>query len=123
MKVCSYINSFVVVSFLKQVMLGADLWISKLSDKDISFRPSMRFHMVDGQAISGLKALNYSSRSAVCNYIWFISVLQELIVSVGSLEFSGGKAEISDVSKCVGDVSFCNTVFAYLYYNQLVPLL
>lgn len=34
-----------------------------------------------------------------------LSLLQELIASVGSLEFSGGLAEISHVSKCVGDVS------------------
>lgn len=33
------------------------------------------------------------------------SLLQELLLSVGTLEFSGGKAEISDVFKCVGDVS------------------
>jgi hypothetical protein len=35
-----------------------------------------------------------------------MSLLQELLVSVGFLEFPGGKAQISDVSKCVGDVSF-----------------
>ncbi|KAK7813943.1 hypothetical protein CFP56_004131, partial [Quercus suber] len=28
---------------------------------------------------------------------------KELLISVGSLEFPVGKAEISDVSKCVGD--------------------
>lgn len=27
-------------------------------------------------------------------------------MSVGPLEFSGGKAEIAEVSKCLGDVSF-----------------
>lgn len=75
--------------------------------------------MVHGHAISGLKALNCSARSAVYNYVVFIFALQELLVSVGSLEFSGGKVEISDVSKCVGDVSFCNTVF--VYYNQFIP--
>ncbi|KAF3436693.1 hypothetical protein FNV43_RR19440 [Rhamnella rubrinervis] len=34
---------------------------------------------------------------------WATDRMKELLVSVGSLEFSGGKAEISDVSKCVGD--------------------
>ncbi|KAK9930781.1 hypothetical protein M0R45_018092 [Rubus argutus] len=29
--------------------------------------------------------------------------IKELLVSVGSVEFPGGKAEISDVSKCAGD--------------------
>ncbi|KAL0735061.1 hypothetical protein Bca4012_011271 [Brassica carinata] len=32
-----------------------------------------------------------------------IVLLQELLVSVGSLQFSSGKAEIKDVSRCVGD--------------------
>ena len=31
--------------------------------------------------------------------------LQELLSSLGSLEFSGGKASIDEVSKCSGDVS------------------
>lgn len=31
--------------------------------------------------------------------------MQELLVSVGSLEFSGGRAEIAEVTKCSGDVS------------------
>lgn len=32
--------------------------------------------------------------------------LQELLTSIGSLEFNGGCAEISEVSNCSGDVSF-----------------
>ena len=31
-------------------------------------------------------------------------------MSSGSLEFPGGKAQISDVSKCVGDVSFSSNI-------------
>ena len=34
---------------------------------------------------------------------WATDRIKELIASVGSLEFSGGIAEISHVSKCVGD--------------------
>ncbi|CAN6580057.1 hypothetical protein ACFX13_032204 [Malus domestica] len=34
---------------------------------------------------------------------WATDRMKELIASVGSLEFSGGIAEISHVSKCVGD--------------------
>ncbi|KAL6977933.1 hypothetical protein U1Q18_026719 [Sarracenia purpurea var. burkii] len=34
---------------------------------------------------------------------WASDRIQELLVSVGSLEFSGGRAEITDVSKCLGD--------------------
>lgn len=32
--------------------------------------------------------------------------LQDLLISVGSLEFPSGKAEVLDVSKCIGDVRF-----------------
>ncbi|KAE9462846.1 hypothetical protein C3L33_05249, partial [Rhododendron williamsianum] len=54
-----------------------------------------------------------SDRIKVCALTlgsWFLSSnirfeLQELLISVGSLEFSGGRAEITEVSKCVGDVS------------------
>ncbi|XP_061992179.1 uncharacterized protein LOC133710186 [Rosa rugosa] len=34
---------------------------------------------------------------------WATDRIKELLVSVGSVEFPGGKAQISDVSKCVGD--------------------
>ncbi|KAL6194980.1 PREDICTED: uncharacterized protein LOC101313598 [Fragaria vesca subsp. vesca] len=34
---------------------------------------------------------------------WATDRIKELLVSVGSVEFPGGNAEISDVSKCVGD--------------------
>ncbi|VVA26150.1 PREDICTED: activator of [Prunus dulcis] len=34
---------------------------------------------------------------------WATDRIKELLLSVGTLEFSGGKAEISDVFKCVGD--------------------
>ncbi|BFG13733.1 hypothetical protein CerSpe_000070 [Prunus speciosa] len=34
---------------------------------------------------------------------WARDRIKELLLSVGTLEFSGGKAEISDVFKCVGD--------------------
>jgi hypothetical protein len=34
---------------------------------------------------------------------WASDRIKELLVSVGSLELPAGKAEISDVSKCVGD--------------------
>ncbi|KAG2299691.1 hypothetical protein Bca52824_036163 [Brassica carinata] len=34
---------------------------------------------------------------------WATDRLKELLVSVGSLQFSSGKAEIKDVSRCVGD--------------------
>ncbi|XP_065625701.1 uncharacterized protein LOC111996981 isoform X3 [Quercus suber] len=34
---------------------------------------------------------------------WASDRIKELLISVGSLEFPVGKAEISDVSKCVGD--------------------
>lgn len=30
---------------------------------------------------------------------------QELLLSVGSIQFSLGRAEVEDVAKCVGDVS------------------
>ncbi|KAL4614105.1 hypothetical protein ACJW30_07G026000 [Castanea mollissima] len=34
---------------------------------------------------------------------WASDRIKELLISVGSLEFPAGKAEISDVSKCAGD--------------------
>ncbi|KAI8571160.1 hypothetical protein RHMOL_Rhmol01G0096900 [Rhododendron molle] len=34
---------------------------------------------------------------------WASDRIKELLISVGSLEFSGGRAEITEVSKCVGD--------------------
>ncbi|KAL6223277.1 hypothetical protein ACLB2K_006665 [Fragaria x ananassa] len=34
---------------------------------------------------------------------WATDTIKELLASVGSVEFQGGCAEISDVSKCVGD--------------------
>lgn len=34
---------------------------------------------------------------------WANDRIKELLVSVGSLEFPGGKAQITDVSKCAGD--------------------
>uniref|UniRef100_A0A5B7BD44 Activator of Hsp90 ATPase AHSA1-like N-terminal domain-containing protein n=1 Tax=Davidia involucrata TaxID=16924 RepID=A0A5B7BD44_DAVIN len=34
---------------------------------------------------------------------WASDRIKELLISVGSLEFSGGRAEIAEVSKCVGD--------------------
>ncbi|KAA8522649.1 hypothetical protein F0562_009189 [Nyssa sinensis] len=34
---------------------------------------------------------------------WASDRIKELLISVGSLEFSGGRAEIEEVSKCVGD--------------------
>lgn len=49
---------------------------------------------------------HFSPAIAVYSFLFAsLSLLQELIASVGSLEFSGGIAEISHVSKCVGDVS------------------
>lgn len=54
------------------------------------------------------------------SYILF-SLLQELLVSVGSLEFSGGKAEIADVSNCSGDVSFIYFFLIFLF-KFLAPL-
>ena len=39
---------------------------------------------------------------------------QELLGSVGSLQFSSGKAEIFDVNRCVGDVSFL--IFVFILY-------
>lgn len=35
----------------------------------------------------------------------FLLPLQELLLSMGSLEFTGGKAEITEVTRCSGDVS------------------
>lgn len=45
-------------------------------------------------------------------------------MSVASLEFSSGKAEIADVSKCVGDVSvqpsfYCNHTNACSIYSSV----
>lgn len=40
-----------------------------------------------------------------CNFSLLLFIRQELLTSVGSVEFSGGKAEITEVSNCVGDVS------------------
>ncbi|XP_059636503.1 uncharacterized protein LOC132278676 [Cornus florida] len=34
---------------------------------------------------------------------WATDRIKELLLSVGSVEFSGGRAEIAEVSKCVGD--------------------
>ncbi|XP_033144601.1 uncharacterized protein LOC103856713 isoform X3 [Brassica rapa] len=42
---------------------------------------------------------------------WATDRLKELLGSVGSLQFSSGKAEIFDVNRCVGDVSFLIFVF------------
>lgn len=40
-------------------------------------------------------------------------------MSVASLEFSSGKAEIVDVSKCVGDVSFQQS----FYCNRSIQIM
>ncbi|KAL6507689.1 hypothetical protein OROGR_023884 [Orobanche gracilis] len=34
---------------------------------------------------------------------WATDRIKELLVSVGSLEFTGGKAEIAEVTRCIGD--------------------
>ncbi|KAI5659077.1 hypothetical protein M9H77_27870 [Catharanthus roseus] len=34
---------------------------------------------------------------------WASDRIKELLVSIGSLDFSGGKAEVSEVTKCTGD--------------------
>ncbi|KAL5072483.1 hypothetical protein RYX36_011467, partial [Vicia faba] len=34
---------------------------------------------------------------------WAIPRIKELLVSVGSISFSSGRAEVEDVTKCVGD--------------------
>lgn len=40
-------------------------------------------------------------------------------MSVGSLQFSSGKAEIIDVSRCVGDVSFL-LFFIFVLFSMFV---
>lgn len=46
----------------------------------------------------------------ICRYV-SMSLLpdslewQELLISMGSLEYSGGRAEIAEVTRCSGDVS------------------
>ncbi|XP_065625703.1 uncharacterized protein LOC136065859 [Quercus suber] len=50
---------------------------------------------------------------------WASDRIKELLISVGSLEFPVGKAEISDVSKCVGDVSFSSILYLYQLYGFL----
>lgn len=37
--------------------------------------------------------------------LFWVSELQELLSSLGTLEFSSGNANIDEVSKCSGDVS------------------
>ncbi|KAH7527791.1 hypothetical protein FEM48_Zijuj05G0003900 [Ziziphus jujuba var. spinosa] len=50
---------------------------------------------------------------------WATDRMKELLLSLGSLEFSGGKAEISDVSKCVGDLSAGSGIIVILSFSSL----
>ncbi|XP_057466917.1 uncharacterized protein LOC130756424 isoform X1 [Actinidia eriantha] len=52
---------------------------------------------------------------------WASDRIKELLISVGSLEFPGGRAEITEVSKCVGDVSshkllICHSSKDYMHF-------
>lgn len=50
-------------------------------------------------------------------FLFFLGLpLQELLVSMGSLEFSGGKAEIAEVTRCSGDVSAFHIVSCQRWY-------
>jgi hypothetical protein len=44
------------------------------------------------------------------NLYIFIFLSQELLISVGSIPFSSGRAEVEDVTKCAGDVSLLNVL-------------
>jgi len=45
-------------------------------------------------------------------WLFFAFFFQELLFSLGSIQFSFGRAEVEDVTKCVGDVSV-------LYINMI----
>jgi hypothetical protein len=51
------------------------------------------------------------------SFIHFVTLFQELLISVGSISFSSGRgtAQVQDVTKCVGDVSL-------FYYSTLTPI-
>lgn len=40
-------------------------------------------------------------------------LLQELLGSIGSVDFSSGKAHITEVTKCTGDVSVSTMLFSF----------
>lgn len=68
----------------------------KLSDGDLSKQPSQNPSL--GSVWN--KAGTWEEKSLSK---WATDRIKELLKSVGSLEFSNGKAEVSDVSRCTGD--------------------
>lgn len=68
----------------------------KLSDGDLSKQPSQNSSL--GSVWN--KAGTWEEKSLSK---WATDRIKELLKSVGSLEFSNGKAEVSDVSRCTGD--------------------
>ncbi|KAJ8451267.1 hypothetical protein Cgig2_014039 [Carnegiea gigantea] len=68
----------------------------KLSDGDLSKQPSQNPSL--GSVWN--KAGTWEEKSLSK---WATDRIKELLKSVGSLEFSNGKAEVTDVSRCTGD--------------------
>lgn len=68
----------------------------KLSDGDLSKQPSQNASL--GSVWN--KAGTWEEKSLSK---WATDRIKELLKSVGSLEFSNGKAEVTDVSRCTGD--------------------
>ncbi|XP_024033214.1 uncharacterized protein LOC18055863 isoform X1 [Citrus clementina] len=79
---CLFPKSFLLTTFYR-----TNLSPPLLAPSGIGLEPGRRKALISGQAI-GLRS--------VCNKL-------ELLTSVGSVEFSGGKAEITEVPNCVGD--------------------
>uniref|UniRef100_A0A7C8ZUP3 Activator of Hsp90 ATPase AHSA1-like N-terminal domain-containing protein n=1 Tax=Opuntia streptacantha TaxID=393608 RepID=A0A7C8ZUP3_OPUST len=67
----------------------------KLSDDDVSKQPSQNSIGSVWNKAGTWEEKNLSK--------WATARIKELLTSVGSLEFSSGKAEVTDVSRCTGD--------------------
>ncbi|RVW36943.1 hypothetical protein CK203_094911 [Vitis vinifera] len=72
--------------------------------------PPKIFSLVGGSHVAGLLGglVNIPAHMLAAH------TSDELLISVGSLVLSGGKAEITEVSKCSGDVSSYNNHVTFL---------
>ncbi|WVZ14580.1 hypothetical protein V8G54_012146 [Vigna mungo] len=74
----------------------------KLTPEDVSPCESQSQSATLGSAWNRVSAGTWEEKSL---NNWATPRIKELLLSVGSIQFSLGRAEVEDVAKCVGDVS------------------
>ncbi|KOM54109.1 hypothetical protein LR48_Vigan10g000100 [Vigna angularis] len=72
----------------------------KLTPEDVSPCESQSQSATLGSAWNRVSAGTWEEKSLIN---WAIPRIKELLLSVGSIQFSLGRAEVEDVAKCVGD--------------------